>query len=77
MSESLSTIVNPASLEELFARDPEKLSDQDIAMICTELRAKRLQWANEESTAKTQERRPRATKGAKLKVDLKQLTIKL
>lgn len=35
---------NPQSLDELFSRDPLKLSDADITIIVVELRRQREKW---------------------------------
>lgn len=42
--------VDPASLNELFSRDPLKLSDQDIDKMVEIYRAQRLRWKQEEAT---------------------------
>lgn len=49
---------NPASLEELFSRDPLHLQDQDITRIVEELRRKRANWAKSEAEGK----KPKSTK---------------
>lgn len=49
--------VEKESLSELFNRDPEKLSDQDLLKIVTALRSQRKQWQLTEA-AKT----PRGSK---------------
>ena len=45
--------VNPASLDELFSRDPLDLSDQEIEVITTELRRMRTKWMEAEAQGKT------------------------
>jgi hypothetical protein len=40
------------SLSELFSRDPESFTKQDIAVIVLELRAKALVWAKAEAEGK-------------------------
>lgn len=80
---NLSELTTPASLEDLFKRDPLKLTDNDIQRIVDELRTKRQTWAAEEDLAKVQQRRPKASAGIKVKaepkgkVDLSQLKIEL
>lgn len=46
------TEANPASLDELFSRDPLKLSDSDVDQIIEELRRKRMLWAKAELEGK-------------------------
>jgi hypothetical protein len=61
MSDSPLAGVNPASLDELFSRDPLGLSDQDIEQIVVELRAQRERFNAAEATGK----RPTTAKPAK------------
>lgn len=41
--------VSPQALQELFDRDPEKLSDQDIMVIVVELRKQRVRFESDEA----------------------------
>ncbi len=69
MSEHLAKI-SPASLDELFSRDPLQLSDQDIDTIVGKLREQRLDWVAKEAQGKA----PRA-KTAKAGPDVKSMTL--
>lgn len=53
------------TLEELFRKDPEKLTDEDVEKIVSEMRAKRLSWAIEEQQAKSDGRRAKNSAGLK------------
>jgi hypothetical protein len=53
------------SLSELFSRDPEGLSRQDIARMVADLRARRRVWAEAEAKAPSG-RKPAAGKAASL-----------
>ena len=52
MNSSPLTEVNKNSLADLFAKDPCKLTKEDVTEICRELRAKRNQWATEDAKPK-------------------------
>lgn len=67
MSEHLAKI-SPASLDELFSRDPLQLSDQDIDTIVGKLREQRLDWAAKEAQGK-------APKAAKPSQAVKNMTL--
>lgn len=56
------TRVDPASLQELFARDPEKLSDADIDTIVIELRKQRGLFEQQEIAKSMKEPKPKKTK---------------
>lgn len=43
---------NPNALSELFARNPETLSDDELSAIITELRSQRARWAKAEAEGK-------------------------
>lgn len=45
---------SPESLAELFSRDPEGYSDQDLGKVIEALRAQRVRWAAAEATPKPQ-----------------------
>jgi hypothetical protein len=51
---------SPASLSELFARDPEGYSDQDLDVIIEELRRQRARFKTQEATPKAS--KPKAIK---------------
>lgn len=83
-SETISTpltIPDPASLDELFSRDPLELTDSDVDCIVTKLREDRKRWAAEERESAAAGRRPnpRAVQSpeekAKAKEAVKKLTI--
>lgn len=44
---------SPASLQELFDRDPLQLTDPDIERIVTELRAQRQRWEAGQKSSKS------------------------
>lgn len=46
------TEADPASLQELFNRDPLSLSDSDIDRIVSELRSQRARWEQGQRTKK-------------------------
>jgi len=48
-----------SSLDELFSRDPLELSRQDRDQIISELRKRRVQWAQDEAAGKTRASRPK------------------
>ena len=58
----------PTTLDELFSRDPKKLSDEDIEKIVAEFRRKRVDWLVSDSQEK---KRPRAAKAEAGTVELK------
>lgn len=61
-------------LGDLFQKDPELLTDEDIDQIVLTLRANRQRWQAEEAEAATQERKPRRAAGVNIKsLDLKDL----
>lgn len=57
----------PASLDELFSRDPLQLNDRDITTIVAELRSQRKNWLVAEAQGKRTG--AKAKPGAKAKVD--------
>lgn len=56
------------SLSELFSRDPEGLSDQDLFKVVTRLREARVTWKNSETAALSapKEKKAVASKAASL-----------
>lgn len=58
-----------SSLNELFERDPVKITDDEVDQLCKVLREKRRLWLSEEVKAKAQGKRP------KVKVTLGELDI--
>lgn len=52
--------VEKESLAELFARDPESLSDSDLERIVSELRTKRSLWLQTEEAGKRKKAEPKA-----------------
>lgn len=64
MSENLQSPLNEVeknSLAELFARDPEKLTKEDLGAICVELRAQRAKWQVEDTNKQRGVKTPKAT----------------
>lgn len=57
----------PNSLAELMARDPLKLTDQDLDLIIAELRRKRVDFAKAEAEPKI--KKPRGTAKANISLD--------
>lgn len=57
--------IDPQALQELFTRDPNEYSEQDIDSIVYQFRKMRHLWENEEATAKKSGRRANSnvTKG--------------
>ena len=55
--------VHGDSLGELFSRDPEGYSEQDLDRIIGELRAQRARWQEAESTGAKKPRAPKALPG--------------
>jgi hypothetical protein len=68
------TEVTPQALQELFARDPEKLSDQDIMVIIGELRKQRLRFEGEEAAKALKPKKKEASDPLALE-QAKQLTL--
>lgn len=58
-------------LGDLFQKDPELLTNEDLDKIVSELRANRVRWQAEEQDAATQERKPKRSAG----VNVKSLTL--
>lgn len=57
--------VDPAILDELFARDPMNLTNDDVDMITDKLRGERAVWCKSDENAKAKkERTPRGIKRA-------------
>ena len=52
--------VEKESLSELFARDPESLSEADLDRIVSELRSKRMLWLQTEEAGKKKKAEPKA-----------------
>lgn len=50
---------NPLSLDELFSRDPLKLTNEDIDLIVQAWSAARERWTTEEKVAKASGRKPK------------------
>jgi len=63
--------VDPASLNELFARDPMDLTNQDLDKIIAALRAQRLKWKQDEASggAKKAAKIANAAETKKISVD--------
>lgn len=55
----------PDGLAHIFNKDPLELTEQDLTQIVTVLRAQRLQFLSDESTAKNEGKRPSYVKGQK------------
>lgn len=53
---------SPASLEELFSRNPWELSDPDFLRQIETLRAMRLQWKSDEAAGATKAKKPAGAK---------------
>ena len=68
---------DPASLNELFARDPLSLSNQEIDQITAALRAQRAKWAQEEATGGAKKAGKVANQAVTAKLDVKDLEIDL
>ena len=66
--------VNENSLAELFAKDPLKLTDQDLTRIVNQMRASRSQWLEQEEGKK---KAPKQDKTASKSVDISQLEIEI
>lgn len=47
-NQEFETQVDPQALQELYSRDPEKLSEQDITVIVSDLRKQRAAFATDE-----------------------------
>ena len=60
----------PTTLDELFSRDPRKLSDAEIETMVAEFRRKRADWLVSES-------QPKAPRAAKAKVESGTVELKL
>lgn len=57
--------VDPAILDELFARDPMNLTNDDVDMITDKLRTERAVWCKSDEDAKAKKKRtPRGIKRA-------------
>jgi len=56
----------PDSIEELFRRDPLKMTDADVDAVILAMREKRATWAKAEAEGKTRGRKPAAPKGPEL-----------
>ena len=54
------TLSEADTLRELFERDPLLLTHEDFAAMCDWARRERAKWAQEESTARSEGRRPRS-----------------
>jgi hypothetical protein len=68
---------NPASLDELFNRDPLKLSEVDVGQIVEYFRKKREDWKIAEATPKEAKAKaaPKAAKGTLSLADLSGLKL--
>lgn len=66
--------MSPSSLDELFQRDPMKLTDGDVALIVARLREQRTQWLVVENENKQQGTRKRAPK---IRQDLGELDVEI
>jgi hypothetical protein len=67
---------DPASLNELFLRDPLSLSEQDIDQIVAELRAQRARLAQAQAAGKPRRQattKAKATLGQKIDIDMLEL----
>jgi hypothetical protein len=60
--------VSPRALSELFAKDPEELSDQDLDHIVCELRKQRETFAADEAAKAMKPKKPRAVSTSKAEV---------
>lgn len=56
---------DPNSISEIFAKDPKELTDAEVDRMIVHFREKRLLWATEETSAKTEGRRARSPGKAK------------
>ena len=69
--------VDPQLLNDLMDKDPEALTRDEENIIIAQFRAARHTWAQEDSSAKTQGRRAKTSKGIKdlstVQVDLSDL----
>lgn len=65
--------VSPDALQELFRRDPEHLSDQDIETIVAELRTQRGRFAIEEAAKANKEKKPKGAKTQQLSLSLEDI----
>jgi hypothetical protein len=65
--DSLLAETNPASVDELFNRDPLLLQEKDLQVMCEYYRAKRENWIVEERQGKTKasSTKPKTLKGPK------------
>ena len=52
---------NPGSLDEFFSKDPEQLTQSDLEVLCTKLRAQREEWLKAEAGGA---RRAKPSKGS-------------
>lgn len=73
------TEAEPDSLDELMARDPMQLTEQNINVVVTALRKQRISWESEEASAKSKGKRPsaKAAREAAAKISLENLELDL
>lgn len=65
---------DPASLNELFLRDPLSLSEQDLDQIVAELRAQRARLAQAQAAGKPRRQtKTKAIPGQKIDIDMLEL----
>lgn len=57
---NFTSAVSHKAISELFARDPENLSDQELGLIVTELRSQRARFELSETTKAMQDKKPKA-----------------
>ncbi len=67
--------VTPQALQELFGRDPEKLSKQDLQVIVTELRKQRVKFEADEAIKALKPKKKDATPDPVAQEQIKQLTL--
>ena len=69
--------VATSSLNELFARDPMLLSEQEVDQIVEALRAQRSKWAQEEALGGPVKAGKKANQAITAQLDLKDLDIEI
>ncbi len=73
--ESLLAETNPASIDELFNRDPLLLQQQDLAKMVAYFRQKREQWIVEEKEGKVKPTKQKTPKRVATLDDLKDFSL--
>lgn len=69
MADSPRVEVSPRSIDDLFAADPNDLTEADFRQIISEFRAKRDIWEKAEHEKQTGGKKPKAVAGPTVKLD--------